>query len=192
MTKQRIKLWATHEVTTALIALLDDEDLETVSNITIALGQIFNIGFKDDRAYPRMIVLARSEYKHTFAWAMMAAIKLRDEAALGDILPLCNLKFQPIRERAISELSAWIRYHRKGLPALSAQSIALLRKLANANLNDPVYDVRSSSAQILGEIGNATDLVALREKLARETDIMAQSALADAIAVLEKKSNERS
>ena len=74
--------------TAAITKSLWDDDPKVVQNSVIALAEISRRYFKDDRAYPAVILLLSSPDQLTRRWAANAAVTLRGELSWPEVAPL--------------------------------------------------------------------------------------------------------
>ena len=184
-TKQRIQWFGNKKATSPIIAALDDPDPKVVHNAVVALACIAS-HFKDDRAYARLLQLIRSKHPLTQRWVIFALIDLRGEASLDDVLPLCKDRSKEAREATLNGLLGWLRgmkTNRAG--AIRPETRERLQAAALRALGDRQSDVRAPAAELLGEVGDATALAALRVRLKKERQWDAKQCISEAIEQVE-------
>jgi hypothetical protein len=182
-TKQVKELFGNQQATTPLIAAIDDPDPEVVQNALTAIAQI-SAYFKDDRAYDKVIKFMRSEYGHTHGWAICAAIRLREEDSLDEVLPLCSEKSYEIRDRVFLELFNWLRETKRNRPGgVRPENQARLLDAALRAFNDPKSKVSGCEVHLLAEFGDAITLAILQARLKKKPD----SSVEEAIEKIEKR-----
>src|SRR4029077_12957616 len=114
--------------------------------------------------------------------AIDALIQLRGEASLDDVLPLCTDPSQEARAMALSHLYSWLLAMRMAKSGpIRPDSQKRLRVAAVRGLTDDDRTVRGNAAALLGEVGDATGLPALREALKKETYWLTEQTIANAI-----------
>jgi HEAT repeat protein len=188
-TEQRKKHFGNKAATSLLMAALDDPDPKVVHNAVVAFAQIARHYFKDDRAYAKLLDLAYGKQPVTARWAIDALLHLRGEASLGDALPLCTSPSPEARAAVFDRLPGW-------LAAMSAahsgsvrpESRDRLRAAALGALGDDDRTVRGNAAALLGEVGDASALSALRKSLKKESYWLNEQIIGKAIARLDGRS----
>ena len=181
-TEQRREQFGNRQVTTALIALLDDPDPKVVHNGVVALAQISRHYFKDDRAYARLRGLVHSDHPLTTRWVIDALLQLRGKASLDDVLPLCADPSQEARAMAFQHLYSWLVAIRvAGSGSIRPANRERLRTAAVRGLTDDDRAVRGNAAALLGEVGDSTDLPALRKALKQESYWLTEQTMTNAI-----------
>jgi hypothetical protein len=170
ISKQRRAQFGNRQATTPLIAALDDPAQEVVRNAMIALAMISGSYFKDDRAYGKVIEMLRCKDVMTQSWAVCAAIRLRGQDSLNDVLPLCKDRTPIVRNRVLYELLRWLMETRpNGVRSLRPESQKQLQKVALDVLNaEP--ETRENAAFLLCELGDDTSVAAVRARLKKERD----------------------
>jgi hypothetical protein len=141
-----------------------------VHNAVVALAQITRHYYKDDRAYVKLLNLVHSKQPATSRWAIDALLNLCGEASLDDVLPLCGSPSQEVRAAVFDRLSDWL----VSMSAAHSGSIRpetqdRLRAAAMGALSDDDRTVRGNAPALLGEVGDATALSALRKSLKKES-----------------------
>jgi HEAT repeat protein len=185
-TKQRKEQFGNKNVTTPLIAALDDPDPKVAHNGVVALAQISRNYFKDDRAYAKLLGLVHSKHPLTTRWVIDALIHLRGEASLDDVLPLCTDPSQEARAMVLSHLYSWLvamRTARSG--SIRSENQERLRKAALLALSDDDRMVRGNAASLLGVVGDATVLPVLQKALKKESYWLNEQIIVNAIKGLE-------
>jgi HEAT repeat protein len=185
-TEQRRKQFGNKNATSLVMGALDDPDPKVVHNAVVALAQITRHYFKDDRAYAKLVNLVHSKLPLTSRWAIDALLHLRGEASLDDVLPLCKSPSPEARAAVFDRLPGW-------LMAMSAarsgpirpENQDRLRAAALGALNDDDRTVRGNAASLLGEVGDATALSALRKILKKESYWLNEQIIGKAIERLE-------
>jgi HEAT repeat protein len=185
-TDQRKEQFGHPEVTGRLITALDDSDPQVVHNAVVALAQIACHYFKDDRAYGKLLPLVRSKHPLTSRWAIAGLFHLRGEASLDDILPLCAEPSPEVRAAVFDRLPAWLM----GTGSSRSEPIQpgnreRLQAAALIALKDDDRTVRGNAANILGEVGDAASLSALRQSHERESYWLNEQIIGKAIERLE-------
>lgn len=185
-TKQRKEQFGNKKATSPLIAALDDPDPKVVHNAVVALAQITRNYFKDDRAYAKMLQLVHSKHPLTTRWAIDALIHMRGEASLDDLLPLCTDPLQEARAMVLYHFYAWLMDMRKTRSeSIRPENQKRLRAAALRALNDDDRTVRGNAASLLGEVGDASALAALRKSLKKESYWLTEQTISKAIERLE-------
>jgi hypothetical protein len=185
-TKQRQEQFGNKDATTALVAVLDDPDPRVVHNGVVALAQIARHYFKDDRAYAKLLGLVHSKHPLTTRWVIDALIRLRGEASLDDVLPLCTDASQEARAMALCHLYSWLMAMRTaGSDSVRPEYRGRLREAALRALSDGDRTVRENAASLLGEVGDATVLPALRQALKKESYWLTEQTITNTIKGLE-------
>jgi hypothetical protein len=185
-TKQRQEQFGNRDATSPLIAALDDPDPKVVHNAVVALAQIAGNYFQDDRAYAKLLPLVHSQHPLTTRWAIDALIHLRGEASLDDVLPLCTDPSQEARAMALHHFYAWLmNMRRAGSESIRPETRARLKSAALHALKDDDRTVRGNAAALLGEVGDATALAALRKSVKKESYWLTKQQISDAITLLE-------
>lgn len=94
---------------------------------------------------------------------------MRGEASLDDVLPLCKDRSKEAREMTLHGLLGWLRGMRANRAgAIRPETQERLQAAALRALGDSQSDVRAPAAELLGEVGDATALAALRARLKKE------------------------
>jgi hypothetical protein len=186
--KQRQEQFGNRQATTPLIAALDDPNPEVVRNATIALAMIARCYFQDDRAYPRILPLMHARDPLTQGWAVCAAIHLRGEDSLDDVLPLCKDRSETLRDRAFSDLFGWLLERRRaGLNPIRPESRERLQKAALVGLDDAKPGVRGSAAWLLCESGDGAVVAAVQGRFKKERNRDAKQSMKQALEMAEER-----
>jgi hypothetical protein len=187
-TAQRKAQFGNEGATTPLVAALDDPDPRVFHNAVVALAQIARNGFPDDRAYPRLLLLVRSEHPLTARWAIDALVQVRGEGSFADVVPLCADGSAEVRGMALHHLRVWcLTRRRDAKKPPSPETCERLRAPALRALSDAEQGVRGSAASLLGEVGDRESLAALREAAGREKDWLVNQTFRSAITDLEAR-----
>jgi HEAT repeat protein len=184
--KQREEQFGNREATTPLIRALDDPAPEVVRNAMIALAIISAHYFKDDTAYGKVIEMLRCKDVMTQSWAVCAAIRLRGQDSLNDVLPLCKDRSPIVRDRVLYELFRWLFETRPdGVGSLRPESQKQLQKVALNALNaEP--EARGGAAFLLCELGDDASLAAVWARLKKERDRNVKQSIKQALESVER------
>jgi len=169
--------------TTPLIALLDDPDPKVAEYAVMALAEIARRYFKDDRAYPGIVRLLNSKAARTRSWAATAAIVLRGQRSLDDVLPLCRDRVKNVRHTALCSL-CFLAMRRSSVGTASRRK---LQEAAIISLGDAAFEVRMVAGNILRDVGAAAALHDLRRALAHERHEYPKESINNAIAAIERR-----
>lgn len=183
------KQFGNKNATSLVMTALDDPDPKVVHNAVVALAQITRNYFKDDRAYSKLLNLVHSKQPLTSRWAIDGLLHLRGEASLDDVLPLCTSPSQDARAAVFDRLPAWLMARGAASSGcIQPENQDRLRTAALGALNDDDRTVRGNAASLLGEIGDATALAALRKSLKKESYWLNEQIIGKAIERLEGRS----
>ena len=185
-TDKRKKQFGNKAATALLMTALDDPDPKVVQNAVVALAQITRHYCKDDRAYAKLLNLAHGNQPVTSRWAIDALLNLRGEASLDDLLPLCASPSQEARAAVFDRLPGWLmEMSAAHSGSIRPETQDRLRAAALGALTDDDRTVRGNAASLLGEVGDATALSALRKSLKKESYWLNEQIIGKAIERLE-------
>ena len=137
--------------TAALVKALGDGDLKVVQNAVIALAEISQRYFKDDRAYRPLVRELDSADALTRLWAVRATVTLRGAASLPDVLPLARDRSAKVRAEVVRVVIELARR-----PDLAADARSQLRALASTAAADADGQVREFAANLAAAVGSPT------------------------------------
>jgi HEAT repeat protein len=185
-TKQRREHFGNVEVTTLLIAALEDPEPRVVHGCVVALAQVTRHYFKDDRAYAPLLGLLSNEQPLTTGWVIDALIHLRGEASLDDVLPLCAAPSPQVRAMAFHHPYAWlVEGQAARLASIRPKVRERLQAAAAHGLKDGDRTVRGSAAALLGEVGDSAVLPSLQRAMKQESYWLTEQTMQKAIKKLQ-------
>jgi HEAT repeat protein len=182
--KRTLEWLGKRQATTPLIALLDDSDPKIAKYAVMAIAEITRRYFKDDRAYPKVVPLLHSEDAVTRMWATGAALQLRGQKSLDDILPLCRDRVKNVRHSVFCSLCSLAMRRSQFSPANRRR----VQEVAIEALGDADFEVRMVASNILRDVGNAAALQDLRRALRKEKHDFAKDSMKSAIEFIERRS----
>jgi HEAT repeat protein len=184
VSSNRVLAWlGNRRATTPLIAALDDPDAKVAGYAVMALAEITRRYFKDDRAYPGVVRLLQSKSARSRSWAAAAAVCLRGQKSIDDVLPLCRDRVKNVRHTVLVSL-CHLAMKRSSVGPASRRK---LQEVAIGALADTDFEVRMVASNILRDIGNAAALEDLQRAVRKEKHDFAKDSMMTAIAFIERR-----
>lgn len=181
-TSYEVQAWiANAEAMTPIIAALDDPDPKVAEQAVAAVAEATRRYFKDDRAYPGVLRLLKSKRRFTRFWAIEAARWLRGKRCLEDVLPLIKDRAKQVRKNVLRAIIF------TGGGKLNSRLRERLLEAVLPILQDEDWDLRSSAATALREIGDRSHLDELKKVLKNESNHHTKECLEMAIENIKKK-----
>jgi HEAT repeat protein len=146
-----------------LTEALDDRDPEVAEEAALALAEVTERYFREDRGYAGVVRLLKSKREPTRARAVQTAVKLRGESGVDDVLPLLRDRSARVREEVLGALLRVVPDR-----PLAADKRERFLQAALTGLKDKDATVRGTAAGLLGAVGDPTVLAQLEKARRKE------------------------